>query len=114
MCFNSQSKMNSTPRSRTLNLLCGTGFNTGRLLVKSKGFVSQKNPFFAPTIFLQPQLYVKHFRFSIKTEYQFDLSKVGWRSLNITKETAKFYLTPLRQSALIVNISIGWVPWKKS
>ncbi|GAB5416886.1 MAG: hypothetical protein Crog4KO_17530 [Crocinitomicaceae bacterium] len=99
---------NLTPKVNWSFLGLGFGFNTGRMRVKSEAYRSQKNPYWAPTIFFTPQVALKNFIIGINASYQFDVSRRGWRTLNFSKKELDFTLNEFRQTGLMANISIGW------
>ena len=97
-----------TPKSKYSSIILGAGFNTGRLRIKSDSLRSQKNPFFAPAIFFNPRLFIGHFSFGFRADYQFDISKTGWRSVNLSNKTNTFSPLNLKQTGLITYLSLGW------
>ncbi|WP_417265111.1 hypothetical protein [Brumimicrobium sp.] len=100
--------LNLTPKSKFSSTIVGIGFNTGRLRIKSESYKSQKNPFFAPVISLSPKFYLGKITIGLRTEYQLDVSKKGWRSVNFTNKKNSISVLKLNQSALITYFSLGW------
>ena len=63
----------------------GLGLNTGRLLIKSASYKTQKNPFFSPALFLNPRILIGKVVLGIRLDYQIDISRSSWRSVNVSK-----------------------------
>lgn len=97
-----------TPKSHVVSLVVGGGFNTGRLRITSENLRSQKNPFFAPTLFFNPRFFVGPVVIALRFEYQFDVSKKGWRSVNVSKELDGFLLNNFSHTGLLTYFSVGW------
>lgn len=100
--------INLTPKSKFSSIILGVGINTGRLRIKSDIYKSQKNPFFAPVLSFNPKFYLGKIVLGFRTEYQFDVSKKGWRSVNFTNREKSFPVLKFNQSGLITYFSIGW------
>lgn len=98
------------PKSKIANCIVSFGFNTGRFRISGNEYIQQKNPFFSPTLSLQPKIRVGPIVFSIRGDYGFDISKKGWRSVNFTNKTNGINLNPFKQTGGILYFSIGWVP----
>lgn len=97
-----------TPESTYSSIIFGAGFNTGRLRITSNSYRAQKNPFFAPALYFNSRFFLGHITIGLRAEYQFDISKKGWRSVNISNKTTPFTLMGLRQSGLVTSFSVGW------
>lgn len=97
-----------TPKSQCSSIMIGYGFNTGRLRITSDSYRSQKNPFFAPALFFNPRFFLGHIAVGLRAEYQFDISKKGWRSVNISNKVNTFSPSSLKQSGLLTHFTIGW------
>lgn len=101
------------PRSKNANCIVGFGFNSGRLRVSSEGYKQQKNPFFSPTLSIQPKINIGPIALSIRYDYSFDISKSNWRSVNFTNKSNVLNLTPLKQTGGIIYLSMGWfIGWE--
>lgn len=101
------------PKSKIANCILSFGFNTGRFRISTNDYKQQKNPFFSPTLSLQPKLWIGSVVLSIRADYGFDLSKSGWRSVNFSNKTTPLQLNALKQTGAIFYFSIGWVPGEK-
>jgi hypothetical protein len=99
---------NLTPKAKWSIIAVGFGFNTGRMRMKNKEYRSQKNPYWAPALFFNPQFLIKRFAIGLSASYQFDVSRRGWRTLNISNKELDFELNEFRQTGLMANVSIGW------
>lgn len=97
-----------TPKSKFSSIVIGCGFNTGRLRITSDSYRAQKNPFFAPALFFNPRFFIGHIAIGLRAEYQFDISKKGWRSVNISNKLNTFSPSNLKQSGLLTHFTIGW------
>ena len=104
----SLASLNLTPRSKHTNISFGIGFNAGRLRMVSDGRRSQKNPYFAPALFFSPRFFLGRVVLGLRAEYQFDVSRKTWRSVNFSKEKPPFALDEFRQTGLIANFTVGW------
>ena len=47
--------------------------------MNKKDMVRQKNPFFSPKVGIQPKFLIKRFTLTFIAEYEYDISKLGWR-----------------------------------
>ena len=92
--------------SKAFKVLLGTGFNTGRLKIYENNQVDEKNPFFSPKICIQPKLAIWKIVLSVRGEYEFDVSKSGWRKTFFSSNN-QVILANLRQSCYTVLFSIG-------
>ncbi len=73
------------PKVRSIDLIVGLGFNTGRFKLTQQdqsGIVNvNTNPFFAPKITLEPRVVIKQlFCFSVRSEIMADVSSGSWRN----------------------------------
>lgn len=98
---------NLLPKAKVFNVFVSLGFNTGRIRISGDNFTSQKNPFFCPTISIQPRLKIKKTMFSIRAEYSFDVSSNLWRSLTVTKHKGDVSLPNYLQSGLNLYVAFG-------
>ena len=96
------------PKSKNANCIIGLGFNTGRFRISGNDYKQQKNPFFSPTISLQPKLKLGSIVLSLRGDLSYDISKGNWRSLNFSTKTQRFDLKPFKQTGLMLYFSIGW------
>jgi len=96
------------PKSNIANCIVSFGFNTGRFRISGNDYKQQKNPFFSPTISIQPKIRIGPIVLSIRGDYGFDISKSNWRSVNFTNKNNGIYLSPLKQTGGIIYFSIGW------
>jgi hypothetical protein len=101
---------NVLPKAKVFKVFVSLGFNTGRIRISGDNFTSQKNPFFCPTISIQPRLKIKKIVFSIRAEYSFDVSSNLWRSLTITKSKGAISLPNYSQTGLNLYFLIGKTP----
>ncbi len=101
--------VNLLPFSRHFSLYLGWGFNTGRLLVRANGYRAQKNPFFAPLVSFKPTVYFGRLALGVNAVYQWDISKRGFRPVNISNRSANFLLPTQKQSGLMLQFTLGWV-----
>lgn len=92
------------------NVLLSLGFNTGRLRLYDGEFANQKNPFFSPKISLQPKLALWRLVLSVRADYEFDISRPGWRRTLFSKGPT-IELDRLRQSGLTLFFCLGWIPF---
>jgi hypothetical protein len=99
------------PKSKIANCIVGFGFNTGRFRISNNEYISQKNPFFSPTVFFQPKILIGPIVLSVRADYGFDISKSSWRSVQFTNKNNGMNLNPLKQTGGIIYFSIGWVPY---
>ncbi|MCR9171397.1 MAG: hypothetical protein NXI10_02825 [bacterium] len=106
----SLASINVTPKSKHTNIAFGIGFNTGRLRMTAQNRRSQKNPYFAPALFFNPRFFLGRFVIGLRAEYQFDISRPTWRSVNVNADQTSFALSEFRQTGLIPSFSIGFVP----
>lgn len=97
-----------TKNSKSMSTPFGLGFNTGRLKLQSDSYKPQKNPFFAPAFFLNPRFLIGKVVLGVRFDYQFDISRKGWRSVINTKKDLSFPVKDFNQTGLIVNLSLGW------
>lgn len=97
-----------TPKSSFSSIVLGAGFNAGRLRIASDAYRSQKNPFFAPALYFNPRFFIGHLAIGLRAEYQFDVTKTGWRSVNLSNKTTGFNPIDIRQTGLLTYLSVGW------
>lgn len=97
------------PKSKIANCIVSLGFNTGRFRISGNEFKQQKNPFFSPTLSIQPKIRIGPIVLSVRGDYGFDISKSNWRSVNFTSKNIGINLNPLKQTGGIIYFSIGWV-----
>jgi hypothetical protein len=84
------------------------GFNTGRLRIYDNELIRQKNPFFSPKIGLQPKIRFGKMALSFIAEYEYDVSKQGWRR-TLFSTTNKTTINNFRQSGFTGQVGIGYV-----
>lgn len=101
---------NLLPNSNSFNIIASIGVNTGRIRISGDDFTTQKNPFFCPTITIQPRIKIKKMVLALRAEYSFDLSSSLWRSLNITKSKGAITLPNYSQTGLNLYFLIGKIP----
>ncbi len=93
-------------RAKTFHVIGSFGFNTGRLRLQGNEWARQKNPFFSPRVSLQPKLRIGNLFFSLRGDYEWDISSVNWRrTLFATKD--KIALQRFKQSGATVLFCIG-------
>jgi hypothetical protein len=100
------------PKSKFANCIVSVGFNTGRFRLSGNEYKQQKNPFFSPTISVQPKIRIGPVVLSVRGDYSFDLSKKNWRSVNFTTKNVGLNMSHLKQTGGIIYFSIGFVPGK--
>lgn len=93
--------------TKSANLHCYLGFNTGRLRMYQRELIKQKNPFFSPKIGVQPWLKLGKLALTAIVEYEYDVSKTEWRRTSFANKT-KAEIAPLRQSAMTVQAGISF------
>ena len=98
------------PKSNIANCIVSFGFNTGRFRISGNEYKQQKNPFFSPTLSIQPKIRIGPIVLSIRGDYGIDISKSNWRSVNFTNKNIGINLSPFKQTGGIIYFSIGWVP----
>lgn len=106
----SLASINVTPKSKFSNVSFGIGFNAGRLRMKADDRRSQKNPYFAPALFFNPRFFIGPVVIGLRAEFQVDISKSTWRSVNVNKDQMPFTINEFRQTGLIPSFSIGFTP----
>ncbi len=84
------------------------GFNTGRLRLYGDEQVRQKNPFFSPKIGIQPKLLIGKFIVTLIAEAEYDVSKPGWRRLNVANKD-KTDIANFRQSGITTLIGVSYM-----
>jgi hypothetical protein len=84
-----------------------SGFNTGRLKFSGNELLRQKNPFFSPKLGLQSRFIVKRLAFTMRCEYEFDVSRSNWRRTLVASEN-KVNLQKFRQSGVTALLGIGY------
>ncbi len=97
------------PKSHNFNMFTYFGINTGRIRISGDNFTSQKNPFFCPTISIQPRIRIKKTVLSFRAEYSVDVSNKLWRSLHFTKQKGDISLPNFSQSGLNLYVTFGRV-----
>lgn len=100
---------NLLPKAKHFNVLISLGFNTGRIRISGDNFTSQKNPFFCPTISIQPRIKIKKTVISFRAEYGVDVSSKLWRSLHFTKQKGDISLPNYTQSGINLYVAFGRV-----
>ena len=100
---------NLLPKANRFNLLVRIGINAGRIRISGDNFTSQKNPFFCPTISIQPRIRIKKTVISFRAEYGVDVSSKLWRSLHFTKQKGDISLPNFSQSGLNLYLTFGRV-----
>jgi hypothetical protein len=94
-------------KTRSLNLHCYLGFNTGKLRMYGHELMKQKNPFFSPKIGVQPWLKFGKVALTAIVEYEYDVSKTNWKKSWFTNSN-KVAVAPLRQSAITVKAGLSF------
>lgn len=97
------------PNSKVIHFTVSPGINLGRLRISGDKLIHQKNPFISPTISIQPQIRIKNLLFTIRADYEVDVSNDQWKSLLINKKQDKISLPPLNQTACSFYLSVGWM-----
>ena len=97
---------NLTGNSDMFFALLTVGFSTGRLRIKSGDELRQKNPFFAPSLTLQPKLRLGKLVLSITGEYAIDVSKKTWKKTTFA-EDGQIELAPFDWSGAALYFGIG-------
>lgn len=98
------------PKSDFFDLLFGLGFNTGRLKLLRKdlaienNFLKYTNPFFSPTLLIEPKINFGNLSISVKAQYLFDISNSNW---NI-KDSKLPSIGTYKSTGLIIQGSIGF------
>ena len=100
--------MDLTPESRFSSVLLGWGFNAGRMTVRSDEYQSQKNPYFAPAILLNPKFFIRHLSLTFCVGYQFDISRRKWKDVLFAPDREQYDLPDFRQSGLNLSFGLGW------
>lgn len=95
-------------KAYAFHLLASFGFNTGRLRLHGNEWARQKNPFFAPRISLQPKVRIGRLLFSIRADYEWDVSSVNWRKTYFAKSN-KADLQKFKQSCLTLFFCMGYM-----
>ncbi|XOV66506.1 MAG: hypothetical protein ACFHU9_12840 [Fluviicola sp.] len=101
-------EVNLTPKMKWSAIGLGFGFNTGRLRVKSDGYRSRKNPYWAPALFFNPHFIIKKFVVGLAASYQFDVTRRRWQPLRFSSKTADFELDEFRQTGFTAKLSVGF------
>jgi hypothetical protein len=83
------------------------GFNTGRLRLYGNDSMKEKNPFFSPKVSLSPRFKIGKCVLSLRAEYEYDISRKGWRRTYFAKGS-QANLQTLNQSGLTVTMGIGY------
>ena len=95
-------------KSERFDFLVGFGVNTGRLRMYKNELIRQKNPYFSPKISITPRARVGKVVFSLNVDYEFDISRPGWRGTIFAKKD-KINLNNLRQTGFNAFLSIGMI-----
>ena len=94
-------------KSKFFSLHISYGFNSGRLRLSGNELVNQKNPFFSPMISIRPVVLIKKIKFTIRADYEYDISKPSWRRTYFTSKN-KTDLDKFKQSGLTLFFGIGF------
>lgn len=94
-------------KSGALGIGAYLGVNTGRLRLSGTESLKQKNPFFSPKVGLEPRVLLGKMGISFILEYEYDLSKSGWRKTRFSNGD-KLPLNSLRQSGITGLVCIGF------
>jgi len=93
-------------KSERFDFLVGFGVNTGRLRMYQNELIRQKNPYFSPKISLTPRARVGKVVFSLNVDYEFDISRPGWRR-TIFANKDKINISNLRQTGFNAFFTVG-------
>ena len=93
-------------KSKFISLHISYGFNTGRLRLSGNELVNQKNPFFSPMISVRPVISIKNIRFTLRGDYEYDVSKPSWRRTYFTSKN-KTDLEKFKETGITFFFGIG-------
>ena len=92
------------------DLIVSGGLDFGRITLKNANYKTQKNPFFNPTISIQPRVKIKKIVLSLRMDCWNDISKGVWKSTlfsRFSKENS-YNINHFRQSGMRFSIGIGY------
>lgn len=86
------------------------GIDLGRLMLSNSNYKYMKNPFFNPTISVQPKVKIKHFVISLRVDAWNDISNARWKQALVTRfsDRQTYDLTNYRQSGMRFLVGIGY------
>ena len=93
--------------SSVFHLMLSSGFNTGRLRLHGNEWARQKNPFFSPSLTLQPRFLIGRMVLSLIAEYEFDISSPNWRRTYFATKN-KIDLQKFRDTGATVYLCLGF------
>lgn len=92
------------------DLIVSGGIDLGRLMLSNPNYKYMKNPFFNPTISVQPKVKIKHFVISLRVDAWNDISNARWKQALVTRFSGRqtYDLTNYRQSGMRFLVGIGY------
>lgn len=93
-------------KKKNLGVILYAGFNTGVLRLTGARTGTQFNPFFAPSVSLQPKAAFGPVSLSIIINWDYDLSNPAWKSFKST--TSDQYIRGLNQTSFSVMGILGY------
>lgn len=95
-------------KTNTVDIIISGGFNMGRIRLYGKEITNQKNFYFSPKISIQPKVKIKSISFSIRGDYEYDISNPNWKKLYFSKENP-IILNKFNQSGLSLFFCVGYI-----
>lgn len=92
------------------DLVVSGGIDVGRLMLSNPDYKLMKNPFFNPTISVQPKVKIKHFVLSLRVDCWNDMSTARWKEALVTRYSKRpsYALENYRQSGMRFLVGIGY------
>jgi hypothetical protein len=92
-------------KKKQLSLTFYVGFNTGFTKITSGELEKQINPFFAPSLSLQPKVVLKRITISVLIDADYDVSNPAWKSFRSKEQSAT--INGFNQTGLSVIGTLG-------
>ncbi|MBL7890184.1 MAG: hypothetical protein JNL24_11555 [Bacteroidia bacterium] len=95
-------------KSKLFDMFIFGGFNMGRLRLYGENMIKQKNFYFSPKLSLQPKVKIGPIAFSIRLDYEYDVSNPNWKKMYFSSAPAVF-ADKFRQSGFSAFVCLGYV-----
>lgn len=93
-------------KKKNLGIIIYAGFNTGVLRLTGNRAGTQFNPFFAPSVSLQPKAAFGPICLSIIINWDYDISNPSWKSFKTIE--ADQYISGLNQTSFSAMVTMGY------
>lgn len=92
------------------DLVVNGGIDMGRIMLSNSKHKFMKNPFFSPSISVQPKVKIKHFVLSLRVDCWNDISASRWKEALMTRYSKResFDIENYRQSGMRFLFGIGY------